>query len=102
LRAFAAADLAELPSRRVGLGTGALGLATRHEALLTASLVDGQLRALPLQERGATGGRAPRERRLRLGGWLRSVAVSEDGSAALVAGFCGVMAVDLDAWLGGE
>ena len=61
--------------------------------MLTASSVDGYLSA----SRPGEPGRAPR---IRVGGGVRSLALSTDESTLLVAGFCGVLAVDLERWLG--
>lgn len=76
----------------VGYGVRALAWAPKHGRLLAASGYDGHLYA------AASGART---RSLRLGGWLRDVDVEEDGRHAVVGGVCGVLRVDLDAWLSG-
>lgn len=77
---------------RSGLGAAAVAVSRRHARILTVSTLDGHLYA----SRPGEKRKAPR---IRVGGLVRDLAISDDGSTALVAGFCGVLAVDLDRWL---
>ena len=47
-----------------------------------------------------TAQRLPTER-VRVGGWVRDLALAQDGLHAYAAGYCGVVEVDLVGWLGG-
>ncbi|MCO4770587.1 MAG: hypothetical protein KDA24_11205 [Deltaproteobacteria bacterium] len=76
-----------------GFGSTAIAVSTRHARVLTASSVDGYLYA------SRPGEPAPAPR-IRVGGGARSMALSSDESTLLVSGFCGVLAVDLERWLG--
>jgi len=76
-----------------GFGSTAVAVSRRHARVLTASSVDGHLYA----SRPGDSGRPPK---IRVGGGVRSLALSTDESTLLVAGFCGVVAVDLERWLG--
>ncbi len=76
-----------------GFGSAAVAVSRRHARILTASSVDGHVYA----SRPGEPGRGPR---IRVGGGVRSMALSTDESTLLVAGFCGVLAVDLERWLG--
>lgn len=77
---------------RAGLGSTAVAVSRRHARVLTVSTLDGHMYA-------TRPGEARRAPRLRVGGLVQDLAISNDGSTALVAGFCGVLAVDLDRWL---
>jgi len=77
---------------RAGLGSTAVAVSRRHARVLTVSTLDGHLYA-------TRPGAARKAARLRVGGLVQDLAISNDGSTALVAGFCGVLAVDLDRWL---
>jgi|GEM_PF-2734150 len=76
-----------------GFGSTAVVVSRRHARVLTASSVDGHIYA----SRPADPASAPR---IRVGGGVRRMALSTDESTLVVAGFCGVLAVDLDRWLG--
>lgn len=76
-----------------GFGATSVVVSRRHARVLTASAIDGHLYA----GRPGVPGAVPT---LRVGGWTRTMALSADESTLLVSGFCGVVAVDLDRWLG--
>ena len=76
-----------------GFGSTAIAVSRRHARVLAASSIDGHVYAT----RPGEPGPAPR---IRVGGGARSMALSSDESTLLVSGFCGVLAVDLDQWLG--
>jgi len=64
------------------------------DTLLTASPLTGRIYALDmLGERPAQS--------LRLGGFIQDLRVSPDGTRAFSAGMCGVLSIDLKAWLDG-
>ncbi len=64
------------------------------DILLTASQLTGRIYGVDMTGETPT-------RSLRLGGLLRDVRVSADGSRAFAAGMCGVLAIDIEAWLDG-
>jgi hypothetical protein len=64
------------------------------DTLLTASSLTGRIYALDML------GEQPAQS-LRLGGFLQDLQVSPDGSRAFSAGMCGVLSIDLKAWLDG-
>jgi len=64
------------------------------DILLTASQLTGRIYGLDMTGESPT-------RSLRLGGLLRDVRISADGSRAFTAGMCGVLSVDIQAWLDG-
>jgi hypothetical protein len=80
-------------ARPAGFALGPMEQAPLHDRVVAASLLDGHLYAVD------TVGRAPTER-LRVGGQVRSLLLSGDEQTLYAAGMCGVMAVDLDGWLG--
>lgn len=83
-----------LPARSLAAGPG-LVLARpvlSTDTLLAVSALNGALYALDM-----AGEQEPRQ--LRLGGLVRDLRISADGSRAFAAGMCGVLAIDLDAWL---
>ncbi len=88
-----AETLAPVRTHRVGYGVRSLVVDDRHRRVLAASTYDGRLYAVdPAGERD--------RRVLRLGGWVRDMALAEGGRSLIAGGICGVMRVDLDAWLG--
>jgi hypothetical protein len=100
LARFHARQLLELHARtlepmrthRVGYGVRAIVMAERHGRVLAVSTYDGYLYAVdPTGEQPTT--------KLRLGGWVRDMALTEDGASLVAGGICGVMRVDLDEWL---
>ena len=87
-----AQELSPVLVGRTGLGASAVAVSRRHGRVLSVSTLDGHMYAgRPGEPRSAE--------RIRVGGLVRDLAISDDGSTALVAGFCGVLAVDLDRWL---
>lgn len=80
-------------SRSAGFALGPMENAPMHDRVVAASLLDGHLYAVD------TVGRSPTER-LHLGGLVRALALGDDERTLFAAGMCGVMEVDLDAWLG--
>jgi len=88
-----AATLAPIRTHRVGYGVRALAVDDRHGRLLAASTYDGRLYAVDPDGDEET-------ERLRLGGWVRDIALAEGGRSLIAGGICGVLRVDLDAWLG--
>jgi hypothetical protein len=76
----------------VGYGIRPIVLDPAHGRVLTASTYDGYLYAADI------AGVRPTER-LRLGGLVRDIDLSPDGSTLYAGGACGVMAIDLDDWL---
>jgi hypothetical protein len=86
-----------LPARSLAAGPG-LVLARpvlSTDTVLAASVLNGQLYALDM-----AGEKEPKK--LRLGGLVRDLRISADGSRAFAAGMCGVLAVDLPGWLDGD
>ena len=90
---FDLAGLDPADSRSAGFALGPMEDAPMHDRVVAASLLDGHLYAVD------TVGRAPTER-LHVGGLVRALALGSDERTIYAAGMCGVMAVDLDAWLG--
>jgi hypothetical protein len=88
-----ARTLEPLRTHRVGYGVRSIEVSERHGRVLAASTYDGRLYAVD-----PSGARATE--RLRLGGWVRDMALAEGGRSLVAGGLCGVMRVDLDAWLG--
>lgn len=88
-----ARSLGEVLVSPAGFGATSVVVSRRHARVLTASSIDGHLYA----GRPGVPGAVPR---IRVGGWTRAMALSADESTLLVSGFCGVVAVDLDRWLG--
>lgn len=89
-------DTAGLERRTVDavpFGVRAVADDARHGVVLAASTYAGTLSAVD------PSGRQP-TRELRIGGWVRDIDLFDEGRSALVAGHCGVLAVDLDGWLG--
>lgn len=88
-----ASGLRPAGSRPAGFALGPMELAPTHERVIAASLLDGHLYAAD------TAGRNPTSR-LHTGGAVRALALGQDARTMYAAGLCGLMAVDLDAWLG--
>lgn len=88
-----AQTLAPVHSGFAGFGVESVAVSRRHARVLAASALDGYLYA----SRPGTTGRVPR---LRIGGGVHDLALSDDESTLLAAGFCGVLAIDLVRWLG--
>jgi len=80
---------------RAGLASSAVAVSQKHARVLSVSTLDGHMYA-------SRPGEPRKAERIRVGGYVRDLTVSDDGSTALVAGFCGVLAVDLDRWLGDD
>lgn len=64
--------------------------------VMAAATYSGRLTAVRVDDQGRFG----ESRSLPVGGLVRSLAASQDGSTLYFAGRCGVRALDLDAWLG--
>jgi len=88
-------EFAPTRSLAAGLGLAFARPVVGTDTLLAASLLNGRLYALDM-----TGNSEARQ--LRVGGLLRDLRVSLDGSRAFAAGMCGVLAIDLDGWLDGS
>jgi hypothetical protein len=84
--------LETIATARAGFALGPIVGAERFDRAVTASLADGHLYAVDAASERPT-------ERLRVGGWVRDLAVSGDGGTLFAAGMCGVLAVDLEAWL---
>ena len=84
--------LEPLATRHAGFALGPIEDAPAYGRVVTASFMDGHLYAVD------AGNERPTER-LRVGGWVRDLDLGGDGRTLFAAGMCGVMAVDLEAWL---
>ena len=84
--------LEPLATAPAGFALGPIAEVEAFGRVITASLADGHLYAVDMRSQRRT-------ERLRIGGWVRDLAVSGDGSTLYAGGMCGVLAVDLEGWL---
>lgn len=81
-----------LATAPAGFALGPIVDAPEFGRAITASLADGHLYAV---DQGSTR----RTKRLKVGGWVRDLALSGDGQTLYAGGMCGVLGVDLAGWL---
>ncbi len=88
-------SLTPIEARPAGFGLAAIEVLPEYDRVAAASPIDGYLYAVePLGESPTV--------RIRLGGLVESLSRSRDGRTLFAAGRCGVMAVDVESWLGGD
>lgn len=88
-----AKTLEPITTHGTGYGVRALAVDDRHRRVLAMSTYDGYLYAVGMDD-------GQKRKQLRLGGWVRDIALAEGGKSLIAGGICGVVKVDLDAWLG--
>ncbi len=87
--------LEPLATTPAGFAIATIAEAPKYGRVLTASLADGHLYAVDANSE-------ERPDRLHVGGWVRDIALGGDGETLYAGGMCGVMAVDLEQWLGAK